>query len=88
MSTKTLSMTEFQAKLVALIRKTETAKEWYPPSTTALAYWSKSNRLAVSSAMRSLEKRGLAGYFRSDDSQWAAQVWYLKGELAKPKVSA
>ena len=36
-----------------------------------LAHRTKSNRLAVYSAVRSLERKGLALTFRSDRSQWA-----------------
>jgi len=67
-------MTEFQKLLITLMFKhgsNQTA------STTELGWWSKKGRVAVSSAMRSLEKKGLAGYFRSGDDQWAAQCWFL-----------
>ena len=43
----------------------------------------KNNRLAVSSAMRSLERRGLAGHFASSNQQWTVQVWFLTDELTK-----
>ena len=34
-------------------------------------------RIAVSSAMRSLERKGLVGSFPSDNSEWAVTLWTL-----------
>lgn len=69
-----IKLTDFQKQLMGLIMNKGLNQH---ASTTELGFWSKRGRLAVSSAMRSLEKQKLAGYFRSGDDQWAAQEWFL-----------
>jgi len=70
-------MTPFQSKLCEIIKTKALNSSMH---ITELAYRAKSNRLAVSSAMRSLEKQGRAAYIRSGEDQWAGQMWYLKGD--------
>lgn len=49
-------------------------------STNDLAHRLRTSRVAVVSAMRSLERRGLAGSHRwPPHDQWAALYWFLKG---------
>ena len=50
-------------------------------STTELAVRAKTSRLAIWSAMRSLEVRDLAGYFRNGDDRWSASMWFLRDKL-------
>lgn len=47
-------------------------------SVTDLARARRSNNVAVSSAMRVLERLGLASSLSTDDSRWAVRIWYLK----------
>ncbi|MCW3587371.1 helix-turn-helix domain-containing protein [Burkholderia cenocepacia] len=48
-------------------------------STNDLAHRLRTSRVAVASAMRSLERRGLAGSHRwPPHDQWAALYWFLK----------
>lgn len=50
-------------------------------STTALARRLRTSRLAVVSAMRSLERKGLASSFRFGRDEHASLFWGLAGEL-------
>lgn len=52
-------------------------------SLTEIAMRIKSNRLACSSALRSLEAKGLAGNFRHGRDQWSQQMWFIKKQNAK-----
>lgn len=48
-------------------------------STSDIAHRLKTSRVAVVSAMRSLERHGLAGSHRSPpNDQWAALFWFLR----------
>lgn len=66
--------TDFQKKMLAVLGRRVNSTE----STTCLAHFLKSSRLAVVSAGRALERKGLVCSFRSDNSQWAALMWALK----------
>ncbi len=69
-------MTEFQQKCVAVIRKHGDGRGGV--AVTEIAGRLRTSCLAVSSAMRSLERQKMAGNYRfPKDSQWAAQIWYL-----------
>jgi hypothetical protein len=57
--------TEFQSRLMGHLTKRHNY------NMTDLAWLMKSNRLAIYSAVRSLEQAGMAVTFRSDQSQWA-----------------
>ncbi|WP_150677657.1 hypothetical protein [Pandoraea pneumonica] len=70
-------MTEFQLRCA---RKLNTKNSFGAISTASLAYLIGSNNVAVVSAMHSLERRGLAGSTRSDNSRWAALCWFLTKE--------
>lgn len=52
-------------------------------STTELAWRANTSRLAVWSAMRSLEAKKLAGYFRHGNDQWAASHWWVADTLKR-----
>jgi len=70
-------MTPFQVRCCTAIRKAPNGII----STVYLADVVKSSNVAVVSAMRSLERQNLAGSMRSDNSQWAALLWFLRGDL-------
>jgi len=72
--------TLFQQKCVLAILNSRNQQA----TLTEISARVKSNRVAVHSALRALERRKLAGYIRSDDSQWAVQIWFLK-ERAQPE---
>lgn len=66
----------FQVRIREVIRKHELNGS---VSLTEISVRLKASRLAVNSALRAMERRGLAGYFRSPPGdQWSAQMWYLK----------
>jgi DNA-binding IclR family transcriptional regulator len=73
--------TEFQARLMAVVMKGANNSM----SLSELAARMKSNRVAVHSAVRSLERNGWAVVFRSDSSQWAvlmvapSAAWRARG---------
>lgn len=71
-------LTEFQTRLIETLGKCANSIE----STTELAARLKSNRLAVVSAGRALERKGLVCSFRSDNSQWAVLKWALTRKTA------
>jgi hypothetical protein len=77
------ALTPMQTKLVATLNKIALNGSM---STTELAWRNKTSRLAVWSAMRSLEAQGRAGYFRSGDDQWAASMWFVRDELKRPNA--
>lgn len=60
--------TEFQRRLLHTVMTRGLNQSM---NLTELAIRMKSNRVAVHSAIRSLESKGLALTFRSDSSQWA-----------------
>jgi hypothetical protein len=68
------ALSPFQARCCMAIQRAPNAMA----SVTHLAHAVRSNHVAVSSAMRALERRGLADSFPSDDSRWAVRIWYLK----------
>ncbi|VVE33975.1 hypothetical protein [Pandoraea commovens] len=70
-------MTEFQLRCA---RKLDAKKSFGAISTATLAYLLDSNNVAIVSAMRSLERQGLAGSTRSDKSRWASLCWFLTKE--------
>lgn len=72
-----MKLTPFQERLAEVWAKQPNGSA----SVSVLAGRLRSNNLAVHSAMRSLKKRGLAGSFPSDRSQWAVTYWFMKGEL-------
>ena len=73
--------TEFQTRLMATLQKCRNEHA----SISELAERMKSNRVAVNSAVRSLERNGLAVTWRSDSSQWAVlmvaptEAWRTRG---------
>lgn len=67
-------MTPFQERCCAALAKAPNGVL----CVSRLADAVRSNNLAVSSAMRSLERQGRAGTFPSDDSRWAVRMWYVK----------
>ena len=71
-------MTPFQERCCAYILRQPCG---WPATVTDMAAALKTSRLAVSSAMRSLESQGLAGSTRTGSDQWAAQVWFLKSTV-------
>lgn len=75
------ALTSTQQKLVETLRGKHALNGHM--STTELAWRNKTSRLAVWSAMRSLEAQGRAGYFRSGNDRWAASMWFLRDELKR-----
>lgn len=65
-------MTPFQQRCLEALRKAPNGIA----STVGLADRLRTSNVAVVSAMRSLERQGKAGSMRSDDSQWAALLWF------------
>lgn len=72
-------MTEFQKKCL------ERLEAKGSQSVNELSWHMKTNRLAISSAMRSLEKKGIVGSFRNGRDQWAALCYFA---IAKPVETA
>ena len=70
-------MTEFQKKCL------ERLKAKGSQSVNELSWYMKTNRLAISSAMRSLEKKGIVSSFRSGRDQWAALCYAAITEPVK-----
>lgn len=83
--------TEFQRKVLDTVMKHGLNQSM---NLTELALRMKSNRLAVHSAVRSLESKGLALTFRSDRSQWAVlkvaptNEWRRRVAAEKPQEAA
>lgn len=77
-----MPLTEYQMRLARLIAKANNGMA----STTELGCWTGKGRLAVYSAMSSLEKKGYACQFRVGSDQWAALTWSLRGELKRHNV--
>jgi hypothetical protein len=77
-------LSSLQEKLVASLRG-KYALNGNNMSTTELAWRNNTSRLAVSSAMRSLEKQKRSSYYRSNGGvdRWCAQMWYLRADLDK-----
>jgi hypothetical protein len=67
------TLTAFQLRCVMALRREPNAIA----SSTAIGHRARVARIAVPSAMRSLERRGLAHSFPSDNSQWAVKLWAL-----------
>jgi hypothetical protein len=74
-----MPLSEYQWRLARLIAKANNSMA----STTELGCWTGKGRLAVYSAMSSLEKKGYACQFRVGHDQWAALTWALRGELKR-----
>lgn len=67
-------LTDLQERCCAALRKAPNGML----NVVNLADAARSNNVAVVSTMRALERKGLAGSIRSDNSQWAALVWFLR----------
>lgn len=64
----------FQVRCIALLAAAPSSV-----STNDLAHRLKTSRVAVVSALRSLERHGLAGSHRCPpNDQWAALFWFLR----------
>jgi hypothetical protein len=72
-------VTPFQQRCLEALRKAPNGIE----STVRLADRLRSSNVAVVSAMRALERQGKAGSMRSDDSQWAALLWFERRASAR-----
>jgi hypothetical protein len=71
-----MSVTEFQQRCIDKIKPAPNASD----STASLAVRLKTSRVAVVSAMRALERKGLAVSYRwPPNDQWASLYWGLKG---------
>ncbi|MFM0608733.1 MarR family transcriptional regulator [Paraburkholderia sediminicola] len=71
-----LDVSEFQQRCIDTIRKHPQSSV----STNELADRLRTSRVAVTSAMRALERKGLAGSLRwPHNDQWASLYWFLKG---------
>ena len=67
-------LTEFQERCIAALKKSSNSV-----STNDLAARLRTSRVAVVSAMRALERKGLAGSHRwPPHDQWAALYWFLR----------
>lgn len=82
----TIVLTEFQQRCVSALRREPNAIA----SSTTISNRARVSRIAVASAMCSLERRGFAVSFPSDHSQWAVKLWALtaRGRVEIPHVAA
>ncbi|RQR65507.1 hypothetical protein DIE18_03400 [Burkholderia sp. Bp9125] len=80
-----VEITPFQRLCVDALRKEPNG---IASTSAILSRLHRSARIAVSSAMRGLERKGLAQSFPSDNSEWAVTLWALtrlgKAELQLP----
>jgi hypothetical protein len=76
LSNATPHPSEFQQCCLDVIRKSLNGVA----TSTQIRCKLKSNNLAVSSALRSLLKRGIVGRFTSSSDQWAQGVWFIRKE--------
>ena len=74
-----MKISAFQWRLAKLIAKSRNGAA----STAELGHRVRTSRVAVYSAMLSLEKKGYACQFRTKPDRWAPLMWALCGELKK-----
>lgn len=74
----TNTVTDFQKRCAEVIRTKAVNQSM---TVTELAWRLKTSRLAVTSAMRSLESKGLAGSFRGGNGdRWSGLYWFLRSK--------
>src|SRR5690606_22487397 len=69
-----MRLTDFQKRCVEAIQHGPNGQA----SITELAYRLKTSRLAVYSAMQSLQNQNIAGSFRSRSDQWGVIVYFIR----------
>ncbi|WP_096507960.1 HTH domain-containing protein [Burkholderia sp. IDO3] len=66
-------VSDFQERCIEVLSDATTSV-----STADLAVRLNTSRVAIVSAMRSLERKGLAGSHRWPNDQWAALYWFIR----------